>query len=137
MMATGTFHAVPAVQTLVNTTSSPDGVYVYDVQSNAVNSFSQIHIHRYGKVAELDIVMTVKGQMLVGTLYRMFTCKLKPLYTVRAWCVGAQGAADYAIEMGVVSINYQYGYVSFTPFVEVASGGTRTFRFNITYLTND
>lgn len=109
------------------------GGYVSNIDSNAVFSFSQVHIHRYGKLVELNVIMTVKGQMNVGHFYTLFKTSFAPLYTLRAECYGAQSDSDYAIQMGLISAPSS-GNINFTPYEALASGSNKTFRFNILFM---
>lgn len=109
------------------------GGYISNIDSNAVFSFSQMHIHRHRKFVELNVIMTVKGQMNVGHFYTMFQTSFAPLYTLRTECYGAQSDSDYAVQMGVVSVASGRN-VSFTPYEALASGNNKTFRFNILFM---
>ena len=107
--------------------------YISNIDSNAVFSFSQVHIHRYGELVELNAIMTVKGQMNVGHFYPLFQTSFAPLYTLRACCYGAQSDADYAEQMGIVSMSAGRN-LSFTPYEALASGSNKTFRFNMLFM---
>lgn len=139
-MATGIIKCDPIVETLATDPSDANGLYVQNVTSN-VYSFSQIHIYRYGKVVEVNFVMTVKNTgtsaITKGTVIRCFELPtLSPMYTRRSFCYGAQSTNDYYVSEGFVSITTT-GVVNFIPITDLAAGAVRTFRFNDTYLTTD
>lgn len=139
-MASGIIKGGPLVETLATSPSDAGGDYVQNVTSN-VYSFSQIHIYRYGKVVEVNIVMTVKNTgtstITKGTSMRCFELPtLSPMYTRRTFCYGAQGTGDYWVSEGFVSITTT-GVVNFIPITDLAANAVRTFRFNDTYLTDD
>ena len=133
-MASGVIRTVPPVYELVSISGSNttgDGTYV--IPTSLITHFSQIHIHQHGNMIEMNIVVTLKGPMTVGTFYTWATTPLKPMYTLRAEGYGAQGTSDYAVQEGIVSLNTA-GNLNFTPYSAVASGGQRTFRFNLCYM---
>lgn len=110
------------------------GGYISNIDSTAVFSFSQMHIHKYGKLIELDVIMTVKGQMNVGHFYTLFQTSFAPIYTLRVESYGAQSDSDYAVQMGLVSVASS-GNVNFTPYEALAANYNKTFRFNILFMT--
>lgn len=144
-MATGKIkNPVPQIEVLVNNPTQvvdqetkvvPDGVYITNLRDENVYSFNQIHVHRYGKLIEMNILCTVKDTCTVGTFTTLFTTPLKPLYAVRSYCYGAN-PSEYSQGMGFININETSGNINFCPFTAIPSGNTRTFRFNIIYLSN-
>ena len=113
------------------------GEYVTNIDDSVVYSFSQMHIHRYGRIIEINVVMTVKGMMLRGHPYTMFNFpKFHPMYAIRQECYGAQSDSDYAEQMGVVNLTTG-GNCNFISYADVPSGGVRTFRFNAIFIAAD
>ena len=113
-----------------------DGAYdglITNINSVAVDSISQMHIHKYGHIVEINIVMTVKGMMLKGHPYTLLHIPYAPNYAMRAECYGAQSDADYADQKGVANITVG-GNINFISYDEVASGTLKTFRFNSVFI---
>lgn len=113
------------------------GDYVTDINDVAVLSFSQMHIHRYGRIIEVNVVMTVKGMMVKGHPYTLFNFpKFHPMYAIRKECYGAQSDSDYADQKGLINLTVG-GNCNFISYDEIPANSTKTFRFNAIYLAAD
>ena len=134
-MATGTIQNTQQTEVLVNISSQDtdgDGTYIKDVTEHMTH-FNQIHVHKNGKMVELNILVTAVGPWTSGTFETLCTCKFAPLYDVRATAYGAI-TGEYLAVKGVVNIARSTGYIRFTPATTLASGNTNTFRFNVAYM---
>lgn len=135
-MASGKIKNGQRAEVLVNISSennTGDGTYITAVTAYN-HHFNQIHVHRIGKMIELNILTTATGPMTAGVFETLCTCAFPPIYDVRATAYGAT-SADYPDIKGVVNIARSTGYIRFAPSTEIASGGTKTFRFNVVYMT--
>lgn len=135
-MATGKIKNGQQPEVLVNISAentTGDGTYITD--ATAYNHhFNQIHVHRIGKMIELNILTTATGPLTAGVFETLCTCAFRPIYDVRATAYGAV-TGDYLNVKGVVNIARNTGYIRFAPAAALASGDTNTFRFNVVYMT--